>query len=39
VLTATFIRENTPMRRLLERFKFEITDELQEESSTARLVL
>jgi acetyltransferase len=38
-LTATFIRENTPMRRLLERFKFEITDDLQEESSTARLEL
>jgi len=39
VLTATFIRENTAMRRLLERFKFEITDELQEESSTAHLAL
>ncbi len=38
-LTATFIRENLPMRRLLERFKFEITDDLQEESSTARLEL
>ena len=38
-LTATFIRENLPMRRLLERYKFEITDDLQEESSTARLEL
>ena len=38
-LTATFIRENTPMRKLLERFKFEVTDDLQEESSTARLEL
>jgi acetyltransferase len=38
-LTATFIRENMPMRRLLERYKFEITDDLQEESSTARLGL
>ena len=38
-LTATFIRENTPMRRLLERYKFEISDDLQEESSTARLEL
>jgi acetyltransferase len=38
-LTATFIRENTPMRRLLERYKFEITDDLQEDSSTARLEL
>jgi acetyltransferase len=38
-LTATFIRENTPMRRLLERFKFEITDDLQEDSSTAKLDL
>ena len=39
VLTATFIRNNMPMRRLLERYKFEITDDLQEESSTARLEL
>jgi acetyltransferase len=39
VLTATFIRENMPMRRLLERFKFDIVDDLQEESSTARLKL
>ena len=39
VLTATFIRENTAMRRLLERNDFEITDDLQEESSTARLEL
>jgi len=38
-LTATFIRENVPMRRLLERFKFEVTDDFQEESSTARLKL
>jgi acetyltransferase len=38
-LTATFIRENTPMRRLLERYKFQITDDFQEESSTARLEL
>jgi acetyltransferase len=38
-LTATFIRENLPMRRLLERYKFQITDDLQEESSTARLEL
>jgi acetyltransferase len=38
-LTATFIRENLPMRRLLERYRFEITDDLQEESSTARLEL
>ena len=39
VLNATFLRDNMPMRRLLERFKFQITDDLQEESSTARLVL
>jgi acetyltransferase len=39
VLTATFIRENLPMRRLLERYKFQITDDLHEESSTARLEL
>jgi len=39
VLTATFIRENLPMRRLLERYKFEIMDDLLEESSTARLEL
>jgi len=39
VLTATFIRENLPMRRLLERYKFQITDDLKEESSTARLEL
>ncbi len=38
-LTATFIRENLPMRRLLERYHFEITDDLQEESSTARLII
>ncbi len=38
-LTATFIRENTPMRRLLERYKFEIVDDVQEESSTAKLHL
>jgi len=38
-LTATFIKENLPMRRLLERNKFQITDDLQEESSTARLEL
>jgi RimJ/RimL family protein N-acetyltransferase len=38
-LTATFLRDNMPMRRLLERFKFQITDDLQAESSTARLVL
>jgi acetyltransferase len=38
-LTATFIRENLPMRRLLERFKFEITDDIKEDSSTARLEL
>jgi acetyltransferase len=38
-LTATFIRENLPMRRLLERYQFVVTDDLQEESSTARLEL
>jgi acetyltransferase len=38
-LTATFIRENTPMRKLLERYRFDIVDDLQEESSTARLDL
>jgi acetyltransferase len=38
-LTATFIRENFPMRRLLERYKFEIADDVQEDSSTARLEL
>jgi acetyltransferase len=38
-LGATFIRENLPMRRLLERYKFEIKDDLREESSTARLEL
>jgi acetyltransferase len=38
-LTATFIRDNMPMRRLLERYNFEIKDDLQEESSTARLQL
>jgi acetyltransferase len=38
-LTATFIRENLAMRRLLERFHFEITDDLEDESSTARLKL
>ena len=38
-LTATFIRENRPMRRLLERYNFKITDDLQEDSSTARLEL
>jgi len=38
-LSATFIRENLPMRRLLERFHFEVTDDVEEESSTARLML
>jgi acetyltransferase len=38
-LSATFIRENLPMRRLLERFHFEVTDDVEEESSTARLKL